>query len=273
VPADFAIEARGELQPLKRRDIFAPSAGVISDLRVQHAEQVRADQVLLVMREPELDFEFKRVWGELQTARKKLVAAEAERLQNPRESAEERRRHSQLTAREEELRESISSLQEQYEILEQQQSELMVRSPMDGEVLTWDLKQLLEARPVSRGQILLTVADRQGPWVLELRIPDDRIAPVLAAQQESGDNLDVSFVLATDPGVKLRGTIDRVGIRTEVNNTEGAFVLATADINRDEIPELVPGGTVVAKVHCGRRPIGYVWFHDLWEAVQSWVLF
>jgi len=273
VPADFRIEAQGELQPLARRDVFAPSDGVIDDLRAAHAQQVRTDQVLLVMRKPELDFEFKRVWGELQTSRKKLAAVEAERLQNPRESVDERRRHSELTAREEELRELISSLEKQYEILEQQQSELKVRSPMDGEVLTWNLKQLLEARPVSRGQILMTVADLEGPWVLELRIPDDRVAHVLAAQQEIRQNLDVSFVLATDPGVKLRGTIDRVAVRTEVTETEGAFVLATVKINRDEIPELIPGGTVAAKILCGRRPVGYVWFHDLWEAVQSWILF
>ena len=273
VPADFEIEAHGELQPLERRDVFAPSDGVVSDLQAAHAEQVNAEQVLLVLRKPELDFEFKRVWGELQTSRKRLAAVEAERLQNPRQTADERRRHSQLTAREEELRELISSLEQQYEILEQQQSELTVRSPIDGEILTWDLKQLLEARPVSRGQVLMTVADLQGPWVLELRIPDDRIAYVLAAQQAISDDLNVSFVLAADPGTKLSGEIDRVGVRTEISETKEAFVLATVNIDRNAIPEPVPGGTVVAKIHCGRRPVGYVWFHDLWETVQSWILF
>jgi len=273
VPADFEIEAHGELQPIERRDVFAPSDGVVSDLQAAHAMQVRAEQVLLVLRKPELDFEFKRVWGELQTSRKRLAAVEAERLQNPRQTADERRSHSQLTARQEELRELISSLERQYEILEQQQAELTVRSPIDGEVLTWDLKQLLEARPVSRGQVLMTVANLEGPWVLELRIPDDRIAHVLAAQQAIRSDLDVSFVLAADPGRKLSGRIDRVGIRTEISETEEAFVLGTVNIDRNAIAQPVPGGTVVAKIHCGRRPIGYVWFHDLWETIQSWILF
>jgi len=273
VPADFTVEAHGELQPLERRDVFAPDDGVIRDLQVAHGGEVRADEVLLVMREPELDFEFKRVWGELQTSRKKLAAVEAERLQNARETVDERRRHSQLTAQEEELRESIESLEKQYEVLEQQRAELTVRSPLDGEVLTWDLKQLLEARPVSRGQVLMTVADLEGPWVVELRIPDDRIAHVLAARREAGEDLGVTFILEADPGVKLEGRLDDVGIRTEVGETEETFVLATVGVDRNEIPELIPGGTVAAKIHCGRRAVGYVWFHEFWETVQSWVLF
>jgi len=273
VPADFQVEAHGELQPRGRRDVFAPSDGVVSELEVAHADRVEAGQVLLAMRRPELDFEFKRVWGELQTARKRLAAVEAERLQNRRETEDQRRQYGRLTAREEELREEIASFEKQYEILEAQQAELAVRSPIDGEVLTWDLRQLLEARPVNRGQVLMTVADLEGPWVLEIRVPDDRVAHVLGAQEEIGEGLDVSFVLAADPGRRLQGEIDRVGIRTEVSETEDAFVLATVRIHRDEIPELIPGGSVVAKIHCGRRPVGYVWFHDLWEAIQTWVLF
>jgi len=273
VPADFRIEAHGELQPSRRRDVFAPSDGVVSELEVAHADRVEADQVLLVMRRPELDLEFKRVWGELQTARKQLAAVEAERLQNRRETADERHQYGRLTAQEEELREQIASFEKQYEIVEAQQAELTVRSPIDGEVLTWDLKRLLEARPVNRGQVLMTVADLAGPWGLEVRVPDDRAAHVLDAQREIGEALDVSLVLAADPGRKLQGTIDRLAIRTEVSDTEDAFVLATVRIRRDDLPERIPGGSVVAKIHCGRRPVGYVWFHDLWEAIQTWVLF
>jgi hypothetical protein len=33
------------------------------------------------------------------------------------------------------------------------------------------------------------------------------------------------------------------------------------------------GADVKAKIHCGRAPVGYVLFHDLWEFLQSRVLF
>jgi len=234
---------------------------------------VAAGKVLLHVRNVELDFELQRISGELNTAKAKLDTVETERKSAPRETAEQRRRLALLTAEQKQLEESISGLEQQYEILERRKGELEVRSPIDGEVLTWNLNQLLEDRPVSRGQILMTVADREGPWVLELRVPDDRIAHVLAAQKEIGEDRDVSFVLATDPGLKLKGKIERVGMRTEVAESEDVFVLVTVSVDREQIPEPVPGATVSAKIDCGRRPIGYVRLHDLIEAVQYWILF
>jgi hypothetical protein len=42
-----------------------------------------------------------------------------------------------------------------------------------------------------------------------------------------------------------------------------------ADIKK----QLKVGADVKAKIHCGRAPIGYVWFHELWEFIQSRILF
>ena len=33
------------------------------------------------------------------------------------------------------------------------------------------------------------------------------------------------------------------------------------------------GADVKAKIHCGREPVGYVLFHELWEFIQSRILF
>jgi hypothetical protein len=29
-----------------------------------------------------------------------------------------------------------------------------------------------------------------------------------------------------------------------------------------------PGATVVARIHCGRRSLGFVWLHEFWEAIR-----
>ena len=273
IPADFRVEARGELQPVRVRDVFAPTDGVVADLRVRHRQQVAVDEVLAVLRRAELDLQFKQVWGELQTARKRFTSVETERMQNQRDTAEQRQRYGRLTAEQEELREQIAGLEAQQAILQQQQAELEVRSPMAGEVLTWNPQPLLEARPVARGQILLTIGDLAGPWQLELRVPDRRAAHVLAARQRAGDALPVSFLLANDPARTHRGELDRVGLRTEISERDGAFVLATVALDREQIQQLVPGAGVTAKIHCGRRSLGYVWFHDLLDAVRRWILF
>jgi multidrug efflux pump subunit AcrA (membrane-fusion protein) len=273
IPANFRVEARGELQPVDVRDVFAPADGVVGELRVRHRQQVAADEVLAVLRRAELDLQFEQVLGELQTARKRFTAVETERMQNLRDTAEQRQRYGRLTAEQEELRQQIAGLEAQHAILQQQQAELQVRSPMAGEVLTWNPQSLLEARPVARGQILLTIGDLAGPWQLELRIPDRRVAQVLSAREQSGDELPVSFLLASDPARKHHGVLDRVGLRTEISEREGAFVLATVALNQDPIPNPMPGANVIAKIDCGRRALGYVWFHDLLDAVRRWLLF
>jgi len=273
VPADFTVQARGKLQPSRTCDIFAPDDGVVLELRAQSGSHVEANQVLLVLRNPELDLEFKRIWGELQTARTKLVAVESEQVLNRREDADRRRMDVALTAQREELRALIAGLEAQHEIVRQQQVALEVRSPLAGMVLTWNTEQLLAARPVARGQALLTVADVAGPWHVELQVPERRMVHLAEARREAADRLDVSFVLATNPAHVVTGKLERVGDRTEITADESSVVWATVDFEAAEIAERLPGAGVVARVHCGRRSIGYVWLHDLIDFVRTWVLF
>ena len=154
-------------------------------------------------------------------------------------------------------------------ILERQQSDLVVRSPIDGQAMTWNLKELLESRPVQRGQTLLTVADLDGPWVAELHVPDHRAGHVLAARDAMQPDLKVSFALASDPGTVYEGKISDVALSTELDDTAGATVLVTVAFDRAQVHGLRPGATVLAEIHCGRAALGYVWLHDLFEFVQS----
>ena len=156
---------------------------------------------------PQLDFEFKQVVGDLQTARQRKASLDAEILQLRGGSEEQRLAHGRLVAQQKEVDERINSLLELYAILEKKQAELQVLSPLEGDVLTWDVKQLLQDRPVERGQAPLTVGDLAGPWQLDLRIPDREVAHVLAARRDLGEKLRVSYRLATRPDVPLQGTL------------------------------------------------------------------
>jgi len=45
-------------------------------------------------------------------------------------------------------------------------------------------------------------------------------------------------------------------------------------VNKDDIPpESRTGSGVSAKIDCGKRSLGYVWFHDVIEFIQSKILF
>jgi multidrug efflux pump subunit AcrA (membrane-fusion protein) len=269
IPADFDIEARGEFQPLVRRDVFASDNGVVSELLVEHGRAVKADEPLLVLRKPELDLELRRVAGEIQTVERKLAAVQAERLARERTNTDRQRETHQLTADEEELKELLRGLGDQHAILKLQREALITRSPIDGQALTWKLTELLATRPVERGQSLLTVADVDGPWVVELRVPDDRAGHVLTARDELKPDLDVSFAPSSDPGREYQGRIGEVAMSTEVDETAGPTVLVTVEFDRQNVTALRPGATALAKIHCGRRSLGYVWLHELFEFIQT----
>lgn len=273
VPADFYIEARGELQPEHRREVFAPNDGVVSEIKVEHGDHVDQEALVLVLRRPELDFEISRVSGQLQTARKKLAAVQAARLGKVPTGTEARDRYQQLTAEEEETKQLAVSLEQEHQILVAQREQLQVRSPLSGQVLTWNVAQRLEARPVQRGQALLTVADPDGPWVLEARVADADMGHLLTAQEELGKHLQVTYVTATDPGIRYQAEVQRVSLAADVGEDSAATALVTASVRREQITSLRPGATVVAHFHCGRRSIGYVWLRKVFEFIQSRLLF
>ena len=164
-------------------------------------------------------------------------------------------------------------LKKRYELLQAEEAELTVTSPIAGQVITWDPVELLATRPVERGQLLMTVADTAGPWVLEVLLPDRHAGDVLEARQQLGNALSVSFILATDPAVTYTGQIKEVSMSTEEDEEQGSALLVTVAVDRAAIGTLRPGATVVAKIDCGPRSIGYVWLHELIRFVQAKILF
>lgn len=273
VPADFNIEARGELQPQLRREIFAPADAIVSNIRVAAGQHVQAGDVLLELRSPELEVAIQRVLGEMQTARKKLAAIQAARLSPDRSKPEGPERYQQLAADEEELKEALASLEQQDKLLRSQQADLTVTSPIDGNVLTWNVEQLLATRPVQRGQKLLAVGDVAGSWELDLHLPDHHAGYVLEAREQAAAALGVTYLLATEPGLTYDGRVETIGLAATSNEIYGANVPVTVAIDRGALTELHPGATVIGKIHCGRRALGFVWFHDLIAVIRSKVLF
>ena len=275
VPADLTISGDGELQPLVRRDVFARATGEVETIHVGHGNNVIEGQELVQLRRSELDLQIAEVTGKMQTDLARLASVRSAELrrQTGLTLAEARIRKEELASEKAELQASIDSLKEQLVILREQEEQLVVTSPIAGQVLTWDVETLLAERPVERGQILMTVADVDGPWVVEIRVPDHDIGHVLAAQDTSDHGLPVSFILATDPATTYSGTVIKTAMNTELDEENAATVLVTVAIDREQIPNLRPGATVVPKIECGRRSIGYVWFHDLWDAIRTYVIF
>ena len=85
--------------------------------------------------------------------------------------------------------------------------------------------------------------------------------------------VEVSFRLAMDPDHTFDAQMRDVALNTDVLENAGPQVLVTADVDRDALPRLRPGASVLANIHCGRRSIGFVWLHDLWDAARTRLFF
>lgn len=270
-PADFELQAKGTLEPVNRWDVYARIDGVVTELDVKHGDAVQRDQLLAKLRNTELEVSLTEITGKLATMRQRALSLEREFLEGKdRMSADER---SRLLGQLMEARQELTSLDAQHTLYTKKKQDLEVRSPAAGKIVTWDLHNRLIQRPVQRGQTLMRVADTNSDWQLELRLAEDRLGHVAKAQTQLGYELPVNYILATDPGHAHQGKVKEVALSAEVREEEGAHLMTKVKIDKADLPTLRPGMNVTAKIYCGRRSIGYVWFHDLVAFIESRVIF
>jgi hypothetical protein len=123
----------------------------------------------------------------------------------------------------------------------------------------------------------LEVADPTSPWELEVTMPESRMGHIARAWSESNGNLKVTFFLALNPGEKLEGKVEEIHRSAEVRGEDGNTVLLRVSLDQDRLREVIAEPKIdagaTAKVHCGKRPIGYVYLHDLVDFVRAKILF
>ncbi|MBA4020495.1 MAG: hypothetical protein C0483_25320 [Pirellula sp.] len=271
VPADFALSARGTLQPVVRQHVFAPLDGTVHTIHVQHGQRVEAGQLLLELRNTDLDVALADVVGKRTAAGEQLLSVERALYDDSTKlGGEERHR---LAGQRSDLKQQLISLDEQLRLLRRKREQLRVVSPIAGEVTTWNVEQLLQSRPVRQGQVLVDVAAIDGPWELELQVPENGIGHLLRAQREHGDALQVHYRLAADPEFDRTAAVSEVHYSAEVRGDEGNTVLVRTKLTDANLPPLRPGAEAAAKVYCGSRALGYVWLHDAVDFIRTKVLF
>ena len=277
IPADLRLEGKGTLEPVHRRDVFAEIDGVVERLEtsLDHGAGVQEGQLLAVLRNTDLEVAITDVLGRKASSEEQLVATRRAMLEETKITADERAR---MAGRAAQLEREIESLATQLLLYETKKKDLDVRSPIDGVIVTWQVRDRLLLRPVEKGQVLMRVADKTGPWELEVHMPDDRLGYVnraLAEAQAEGRELEVDYILATDPGTRHYGTVKEIHEQAEVRGEQGNTVLVriTIDPTRHEKEELGAGASVTARINCGTRSLGFVWFHDVLAFIQSQVFF
>ena len=276
VQVDFEVEAPATLRPMVERDVFASTDGKVVEVRIAHGKQVAAGDVLAVLEDSQLALDAERVAGEIATTRKRLEAIAVARTD--RQVREDTSGETlPLAAEAEQLEKRLASLRSQQEILERRRAALTIRSPIAGTVLTLDVQNLLRTRPVARGQVLFTVADTTAGWCLLAEMPQDRIGQIVAAQRKGDAALASRFRLAGESENIYTGHVESISTAA-VFDTAGldqdspAFEIKIA-VDENDLLLARTGMNAQVRILCGRRSLGYIWLHDIWETLYSWLVF
>jgi multidrug efflux pump subunit AcrA (membrane-fusion protein) len=275
IPAPLRIEARGELLPRERQVVYSTLNGKVVELKAQHGESVGKGQELLLMEDLDLQLQIEQLGIKVSSAEQR-VALLTQQLGRATGNEERNPLTRELVNQEYELRKAAA---ERDVLLQGSRNprRTPVLSPLAGKVVTFDAQEQLLGKTVKPGDPLLRVARVQGPWEVELFIPEERVGPV---REELGarPDLDVQLLLASHPHRTFRAVLARDGLGGETTVRDNAVVLPARLrlTDRDLLTQLegMPVGVDVrAKIDCGRRPVGYVWFADLWEFLCEHVLF
>jgi hypothetical protein len=160
-------------------------------------------------------------------------------------------------------------------LLEVKRQKLTIVSPIHGTVTSWDIQNLLLGQTVKPGAALMEIRDLNGEYELYVRMPEQDMGHVVQAQRELGAELEVEYILSVSPSSRYVGTVRDIEAAAEVHGEEGNTVRMFARIDTDLIDPTYrrPGAELTASVYCGRRALGYAWFHRVFEFVQSRVFF
>ncbi len=269
-PADFYVSASGTLVPQHRRLVFPKTAGEVLSVPVEHGQVVRESEALVELKSDELQLRLAEVNGRLETLRQRKSAIERNKFQNASNS-----NAASIEENLGSLQSEIDSLSRQLESLQRIQAQLVVTSPINGQVITWDVQQKLKGRSVAPQNVLMEVADIEGPWQLELDVEDRRIEHLLrgfAAAENNG--LKVRFTLAADPSRDYEGTLVEIANAIQISEDNLQVLRVKVEIDEESLALKQAKTGVSAKIYTGEQSsVGYLWLHEIPRTLNRYVFF
>ena len=240
VPLPHKIKSDCVIEPVSRRFIAAPFDGKLEQTLVEPGDLVRQGDLLARLDGSEIRMQLSALRAEYDRESKHCDAA----LSSGNIAESQIARHEM-----EKIALDIS-------LKEKRIGNLEIQSPIDGMVVSGDLKQVVGA-PLTVGQSMYEIAPLE-ELIVEVFIPEEEIGYVEQGMQVS---------LRTDafPLSAFTGTIKRIHPRSEMRNEQSVFVAELVLDNPDA--SLRPGMNGTAKVSGQYRLFGWILFHKVWEKV------
>lgn len=288
IKLDYPVTAEGKLMPIEQHAVFATWDGVITrdGLKVNGDEEVEQGQILVVLENDELEGQIEEAKASVRKYEQLVIGKRAEIVQSelnvPKMSDEEK---PQSLANIERMRVEQRGIEGDLEIAKQQvinlekrkEEKLTIRAQANGRIPNFQLRQLLEDRPVRQGDHLFDIMNDNGDWHMELLLQEKRMGHVLRAQREaSAKNESIElpgrFTMATQPDAKFECHLTKVATRSTTDTELGTVFELNAVANEGQtLPEKRIGAEVTVKIYCGQSTLFYWCFGDVVDTAQKWL--
>ncbi len=244
IPLRYRLKCDCELHPVVRRYVAAPFDATLERSHVEPGDLVSQEQLLAQIDGREIRWE--------------LAGVDAEKTRASKERdghlATQEFGSAQVAAYE------MERLDLKVKLLEHRGENVEIRSPLDGIVISGDLKKA-EGVPLTVGQTLFEIAplDRM---IVEIAVPEEDVRHVRTGQT-------VDIVLDAFPRERFQGSLARIHPRSEVKESEHVFI---AEFELDNPLQLLrPGMGGSAKIVTHRHPLVWNLFHKPWEKALYWM--
>ena len=271
-PVPLVVYCPASIRPASVQTLTSPRDAIAEQIHVRHGQHVFRGEKLLTMSDPALEAQITELVGR----RAVLVQKKSHWTEALVDTASHRLDHIEQVQGERSLvSEEIQSIDDQLAVLQRVKQSLVIRAGRDGIVDAWQIQQRLESRPLRRGDPLLQVVAEDSSWIVDVRVPQSRIAHIQDAQ--SGQNLSARVSLEARPQQSFEASLLQIG-PSEVGDQDAvpstAVLLRLSDqasrvIASDQDAGRQSGAPARVMFHCGKTPAAHLLFQDVIRSLRG----
>ncbi len=267
---DLTIRASGQVVPATRHHLFAPESGLIKieDLHLPASGEVSAKQHLLTITNQELTLQLSQQEGKIATLTEEIRSLKNRRPERISERSPRMTIDQDVSIRLAQISTQLAGLQKEKKLLEQRIESLKILSPHRGTLLSWDAEHQLAGRPVTRGQLLLTIGDSEGEWEVLADVAENDLGPLNSARAQKV--IPFTMKLDADSNRKWEGTLTTIS-PIVLQQTSDEFVLPVTGRLSRKITGVLPGSRITMRISCGKHPLGYVLFRGPIDTIRNFI--
>lgn len=222
------------IDPAVKREVAVPFDGILARALVEPGSTVTKGQTLAELDGREIEWKLADVRSRLNALTKRRDQA----------LAAENMRETQLATLE------IATLEVERDLLLYQRDHLVVRSPIDGVILSGDLDES-EGVPVQRGQRLFDVAPIHS-FTVRLAVPASEVRHV-------APGMEVRIRLEAETDFRGNASLETVAPVSTIHEAKNVY-LGTTTL-QEQGDALRPGMMGKARILCSPQRLGWILFH------------